>query len=127
MSNIFKMLKEKALEQQKIRDERLANYVSVSEVMKQGQINAKLIHGEFKKDLRGQECFYITLETQDGKRVVQKYTKTLLPYLYSALLAFRELAEKEKLSNEVEYLMKNFVVWRAEYYGRGYPRLYPAR
>lgn len=125
MNDILKLLEEKAREQNRIREERLASYISISEITKLGQVTARLYRAEFKNDSRGHECFYITLELKDGKRVVQKYTKTLLPYLYASFLAFRELAEKKGLPNEIEYLQKNYVTWRAEYHHRGYPRLYP--
>jgi len=101
---------EKALEQ-KMKE--TTQYISVSELPE--TVKAKLVKYIFKQDKRGKECLFLTLETVDGKLIVQKYTPTTWEPLYSAM---------SKIGFDT--LEKEFVVWRKQNFGKTIqPRLYP--
>jgi predicted nucleotide-binding protein (sugar kinase/HSP70/actin superfamily) len=107
MSDTLKTLKEKA--------EKVKEYLSVLEVPE--SIDVKLIGDlEFKKDKRGNEACFITLETRDAKIIVQKYTSTNYAYLYDAI---------SKLG-DIEFLKKDFITWKKAKVGRSInERLFP--
>jgi len=101
-------------EQLKKKSEQIPQYISVSEIPP--KIEVKILSFEFKTDKRGNEACFITLVTKDGKRVVQKYTKSCYEALFNAI----EHAGGER------YLSENFHVWVQERRGRSInPRLYP--
>lgn len=107
MSEVLKTLKEKA--------EKVKEYLSVLEVPE--SIEVKLIGDlEFKKDKRGNEACFLTLETREGKIIVQKYTSTNYAYLYDAI---------SKLG-DITFLKKDFVTWKKAKVGRSInERLFP--
>lgn len=107
MSEPLKILKEKA--------EKVKEYLSVLEIPE--TIEVKLTSDlEFKKDKRGNEACFITLETRDGKIIVQKYTSTNYAYLYDAISKLGDL----------EFLKKDFYTWKKAKVGRSInERLFP--
>ncbi|MBS7270383.1 MAG: hypothetical protein KIH10_16300 [Candidatus Freyarchaeota archaeon] len=100
-------LKEKA--------EQTPEYISVTDIPP--TVTAKLASDlTFKADKRGNEACFITLETPDKKRIVQKYTPSTYKYLYEAILN----------SGGIDYLKTNYVEWKKERLGRAInERLYP--
>jgi len=80
------------------------------------EVLVKLSKHEVKKDKRDNESLYLTLETEDKKRIVQKYTPT----------TYKHLTEKIKKSGGLSVLKDKFSIWKKERIGRNiYDRLYP--
>lgn len=99
----------------KAKAESVKEYMSLSEIPE--QIELRVI-GDivFKNDKRGNEACFITLETRDGKLVVQKYTQTNYLHLYNSIMACGGL----------EKLQREFHLWVKENVGRSLnPRLFP--
>ncbi len=55
------------------------NYLSTQDLPQ--TIVATIVRMEYKLDKNGQKALFITLETEDERRVVQKYGSTLVPSL----------------------------------------------
>jgi len=96
--SITQKLKEKA--------EQTLQYISVTEIPE--EVMAKVIKSEFKVDKRGNEALFITLETEDKKAIVQKYTPSTYKYLLQCI---------ERCGGE-EALKTDYYLWKKERVGR---------
>jgi hypothetical protein len=107
MSESLNKLKEKA--------EQVKEYLSVTDLPK--EIEAKMVGDlQFKTDKRGNEACFITLQTKEGKYVVQKYTSTNYAYLYDKITSCGGM---QKLQTE-------YHLWVKERVGRSInERLFP--
>ncbi|MEM2368411.1 MAG: hypothetical protein QXQ50_09300 [Candidatus Bathyarchaeia archaeon] len=103
------------LEKLKQKAEEVAEYLSVTDLP--NEIQAKIVSDlVFKVDKRGNEACFITLETPDRKRVVQKYTPSTYKALHEAILN----------AGGLEYLQNNYVTWTKRREGRAInERLFP--
>lgn len=103
------------LEKLREKAEEVAEYLSVTDLP--DQIQAKIVSDlVFKVDKRGNECLFLTLETPEKKRIVQKYTPSTYSALYEALLN----------AGGWEYLQNNYATWVKQRVGRAInERLYP--
>lgn len=91
----------------------LPKYLSVSELP--DVIKAKMIKYEFKEDKRGNEAFFIHLETENGEIVVQKFTRSTWLELYDRLKRIG-----------FDRIQKEYVTWVKTNVGRAInPRLLP--
>jgi hypothetical protein len=91
----------------------LPKYLSVSELP--DVIKAKMIKYEFKEDKRGNEAFFIHLETENGEIVVQKFTRSTWLELYDRLKRIG-----------FDRIQKEYVTWVKTNVGRTInPRLLP--
>jgi len=91
----------------------LTRYLSVKELP--DIVKAKLVKWEFKADQRGNECFYIHLETENREVIVQKFTRSTWMELYERLSKIG----LERLENE-------YYTWVKTSVGRAInPRLLP--
>lgn len=106
MSESFEsMLKEKVGE--------LTKYLSVAELP--DVVKARLIKWEFKEDQRGNEGFYIHLETENKEIIVQKFTRSTWLELYDRLKRIG-----------FDRIQKEYVTWVKSNVGRAInPRLLP--
>lgn len=76
----------------------------------------KLVKSENKIDKKGNNCVYLTLVTEVGQSVVQKFTPT----------AYDELADSMEKSGGEESLKEHFHVYEKRKIGRAFfDRLYP--
>jgi len=91
----------------------LTKYLSVAELPE--VIKAKMIKYEFKEDKRGNEAFFIHLETENGEIIVQKFTRSTWLELYER---FRKVG--------FDRIRKEYVTWVKTNVGRAInPRLLP--
>ena len=105
VEDLESILKEKVSE--------LPKYLSVSELPE--VIKAKMIKYEFKEDKRGNEAFFIHLETENGEIIVQKFTRSTWPELYERLKRIG-----------FDRIQKEYISWVKTNVGRAInPRLLP--
>jgi hypothetical protein len=104
-----------SLEKLKQKAEQVKEYLSVTDLPE--QIEAKMIGDlQFKTDKRGNEACFITLETKEGKLVVQKYTSTNYAYLYDKITS----------CGGIQKLQMEYHTWIKERVGRSInDRLFP--
>ncbi len=103
------------LEKLKQKASEVPEYISVTDLP--DTVTARLItNPTFKTDKRGNEACFLTLETPDRKRIVQKYTPSTYKHLYEAIIN----------AGGLEYLKNNYVEWTKLRVGRAInERLYP--
>jgi hypothetical protein len=106
---------EDILQKLKQKAEEVREYISVSEIPE--SLELKMVsEPTFKVDKRGNEAFFITLQTRDKKFLVQKYTPSTYNHLIKAI---QECGGEEELKNE-------FHIWVKERVGRAInDRLFP--
>jgi len=91
----------------------LPKFLSVSELP--DVVKAKMIKYEFKEDKRGNEGFFIHLETENGEIIVQKFTRSTWLELYDRLKRIG-----------FDRIQKEYVTWVKTNVGRAInPRLLP--
>jgi len=96
---------------EKVKD--YMKYLSVAELP--DTVRAKLVFWEFKQDKRGNEGFYIHLETENKEIIVQKFTRSTWMELYERI---RKVGF-DRIQNE-------YVTWVKTQVGRAInPRLLP--
>jgi hypothetical protein len=94
MSESLNKLKQKA--------EQVKEYLSVTDLPQ--QVKAIMVGDlQFKTDKRGNEACFITLQTKEGKYVVQKYTSTNYAYLYDRIVSCGGI---QKLQTEYHFWVK---------------------
>lgn len=101
-------------EELKQRETEEKKYVPLNEVPQ--TVKAKIIDFKFKDDARGNNCFYLYLQTPDKNMIVQKYTPT----------GFKELRTAIDNAGGSAELKKKFTTWEQKMVGRNkFPRLLP--
>jgi len=98
MADFMKTLKEKASE--------VPEYISVSEIPE--EVTATIEKYQFKSDKNGVECLFLTLRTDDNKRIVQKYPPS----------TWKQLADIFEELGGADLLMKRKAVWKKALLGR---------
>jgi len=107
--SLIERLRKKAKEQKS-----KSNFLNLQEIG--NTIAMKLVKSEDKIDKKGNECVYLTLVTQVGQNVVQKFTPT----------AYDELADSMEKSGGEDSLKEHFHVYEKRKIGRAFfDRLYP--
>lgn len=107
--SLVERLRKKA-EEQKSK----SNFLNLQEIG--STIAMKLMKSEDKLDKKGNNCLYLTLVTEAGQNVVQKFTPT----------AYGELADTIEESGGEDSLKEHFHVYEKRKIGRAFfDRLYP--
>jgi hypothetical protein len=84
------------------------------------EIKLKWIKEEMKTDTKGNSCFFVTFETEEGLLLVQKYTATMFNTLADSISG----REKELKETFFPYKKIDTLTYRGR---TGFARVYPVR